>query len=108
MVLPWVNELSAVIVSSSEQRPATRCEIRFQVGDRSFGLDLATGAVTDGSRASSEIAGSEQTFEQIIAGQETLQSAYRAGALVLSGDPEPFLRLAILLERLATAQVYLQ
>jgi hypothetical protein len=108
MVFPWAQELSAVIASSSEQRSSTPSEIRFRVGDRSFGLDLVTGVITDGVRASSEIVGSEHTFELITSGQETLQSAYRAGAIALSGDPESFLRLAMALERLASAQVCLQ
>jgi hypothetical protein len=108
MVFPWVQELSAVVVSSLEQRPAAPSEIRFSIGEKSCGLDLSTGAITDGARASSEILGSEVAFEQIMSGRETLQSAYRAGAITLSGDPEHFLRLAMVLERLASAQVCVQ
>jgi hypothetical protein len=108
MVLSWVNELSAAIASSGRQRPATRCEIRFRVGSQTFGLDVATGAVTDGLGATSEIAGEEEAFNAIMCGDETLQSAYRAGAIHLSGDPEPFLRLAMLIDRYAASRVCVQ
>ncbi len=106
--LPWVNELSSVIAASATQRPPGRCEIRFRVDQHTFGIDLASGTVTDGTLASSEIAGDEYTFGRIMSGQETLQSAYRGGAITLSGDPEPFLRLAMALDRLAATQVCLQ
>ncbi len=73
--------------------------MRFQVGDTKLGLDLSSGEITDGSKASSEIVANEETLGRIVQGKETLQSAFRQGHVSLSGDPEPFLRLAMVLDR---------
>ena len=99
MVRSWVSELSAVIAATHMQRTGPRCEVRFKVGSHTFGLDLVSGELTDGVSASSEIVGDEPIFDLIMAGRETLQSAYRSGLITLSGDPEPFLRLSIAIDR---------
>jgi len=99
MVTSWIKELSSVVAASLKSDSVRLGEVRFRVGDAQVGLDLSSGEITDGSKASSEIAGSEETIEKIVQGKETLQSAFRQGHISLSGDPEPFLRLAMVLDR---------
>jgi hypothetical protein len=99
MVATWVSQLSAVIAALNIPRVGPRCEVRFKIGVRTFGLDLVSGELTDGTEASSEILGDESVLSLIMMGQETLQSAYRSGLIQLSGDPEPFLRLSVVLDR---------
>ncbi len=74
-------------------------EIKFRVGVQEVGLNLTTGEITDGSNACAELACSDEMLERIVRGIDTLQSAFRQGKILLTGDPEPFLRLAIVLDR---------
>lgn len=108
MVSPWIHELSAAVTSSQSIPSFPSCEVRFRVGENQFGLDLSSGIVTEGSKAQAEISGGEGTFENIIQGRDTLQAAYRAGRVTLIGDPEPFLRLSVLLDRCASLRVCVQ
>jgi hypothetical protein len=99
MIRSWIKELSSVIAASLRRDSVGLGEVRFLVGDTQVGLDLSSGEITDGSNASSEIVGSEETLARIVQGKETLQAAFRQGHISLSGDPEPFLRLAMVLDR---------
>ena len=104
----WLEELRSVVMSSKHSHAFPRCEVRFRVDGHQFGLDLASGDATDGSAASSELSGSDEIFERIVSGQDTLQAAYRPGRVTLTGDPEPFLRLSVLLDRCASLRVCVQ
>jgi hypothetical protein len=99
MVKEWIKELSSVVAASGVADSAGHGEVRFKVGDTQVGLDLSSGEITEGSKASSEIVASEDALERIVCGKETLQAAFRQGHISLSGDPEPFLRLAMVLDR---------
>jgi hypothetical protein len=108
MVSSWVSELGAVIAATNVQRGGPQCEVRFKVGSHAFGLDLVSGEVTDGSAAGSEIVVDDSVFGLIMSGRETLQSAYRSGLIQLSGDPEPFLRLSLAIDRCQQQSAYVQ
>jgi hypothetical protein len=99
MVRSWVKELSSVVAASRRNDTGALGEVRFRVEDTQIGVDLSSGEITDGAKASSEITGSNETLEKIVQGKETLQAAYRQGHISLCGDPEPFLRLAMVLDR---------
>lgn len=99
MVRSWLKELSSVVAALPKDDSPDLGEVRFRIGDTQIGLDLSSGEITDGSKAGSEISGSEETLERIVQGKETLQSAFRQGHISLSGNPEPFLRLAMVLDR---------
>jgi hypothetical protein len=105
MVKTWIKELSSVVAASVVANSAGLGEVRFKVGDTQIGLDLSSGEITEGSKASSEIVASEETLGRIVQGKETLQSAFRQGHISLTGDPEPFLRLAMVLDRCSSLKM---
>lgn len=95
----WLHELSGLISAAAGAIPGTQCEIRVRCGDFTGGIDLATGSLSAGVNASSEIRGDEASLLALARGQVTLQAAFREGIINLTGDPEPFLRLAMILDR---------
>lgn len=95
----WLYELSGLIAASGGALPGTHCEVRVRCGDSVNGVDLITGALSSGDCARSELLANETALQSLVRGEVTLQSAFRSGAVELSGDPEPFLRLAMILER---------
>jgi hypothetical protein len=97
MVPAWVFDLSGLIVSAGNEAPAL--EVLFRGEGFLCGINIATGEVTSGERAVSQITGKDELFRRLIRGEVTLQSAYRAGSIQLTGDPEPFLRLSMVLDR---------
>ncbi|MFN4895639.1 MAG: SCP2 sterol-binding domain-containing protein [Pseudomonadota bacterium] len=95
----WLHELSGLISASGATRPGVLCEIRVRCGEVVSGIDLSTGQISSGVNATSEVSGDEQSLQRLVRGETTLQSAFRSGAIHLNGDPEPFLRLAMILDR---------
>lgn len=95
----WLHELSGLIRASESSVPPVCCEIRVRCGDVVGGVDLATGKISAGDGAASELRGDEASLQRLVRGEITLQAAFRSGKIELSGEPEPFLRLAMLLER---------
>jgi hypothetical protein len=92
----WIFDLSGLIASSAQDAPALEVALRSE--DALFGINIATGEVTSGEQAVSQIRGSEATFKSLVKGELTLQAAYTAGSIELSGDPEALLRLSIVLQ----------
>jgi hypothetical protein len=99
MASSWLHELSGLIAAAAGAVPGAQCEIRVRCGDFTGGVDLATGSLSTGVDASAELRGDEGTLCALVRGEFTLQSAFREGIISLTGDPEPFLRLAMLLDR---------
>lgn len=99
MIGSWLHELSGLIASAGGSIPGGQCEIRVRCGDSAAGIDLATGGLSTGVQANSEICGDESSLIALVRGEVTLQSAFREGIIALTGEPEPFLRLAIILDR---------
>jgi hypothetical protein len=95
----WLHELSGLIAASGGSLPGTPCEVRVRCGDSVNGVDLITGALSSGDGARSELFANEGALQSLVRGEVTLQWAFRSGAIELSGEPEPFLRLAMILER---------
>ncbi len=102
MERPWIHELSGLIAAANINGP--NCELRLRFDSHTCGVNLANGDLSTGDSAVSEVAGSEAELEAIVKGETTLQAAYRSGLVNLSGDPEPFLRLAMVLDRGYKAQ----
>jgi hypothetical protein len=100
----WLHDLSGLIAAAQGPVPGTQCEIRVRCGDSTSGIDLATGSLSSGRQARSEICGDEATLRSLVRGDVTLQGAFREGAIALSGDPEPFLLLAMILDRARVAE----
>ena len=94
-----------MLAASGHSAEESLGEIRFLVGSSQVGLNLSSGEITDGSAARAEIVCNEDILGRIVRGVETLQSAFRQGRVSLSGDPEPFLRLAIVLDRSAALKL---
>jgi hypothetical protein len=99
----WLHELSGLIGAAASMSVGPNLEIRFRCGDAVYGIDLASGSVSGGERAASELCGDEEIMNSLVRGEVTLQAAFRSGRVVLTGDPEPFLRLAIVLDRARAA-----
>jgi hypothetical protein len=99
----WFHELSGLVAASASMSPGIHSEIRFRSGDFVGGIDLGSGAISTGEKALSEISGDESVFNSLLQGEISLQGAFRSGRIVLSGDPEPFLYLAMILERQRSA-----
>lgn len=78
--------------------------VRVRCGTFVKGVDLTTGTIVSHEDTTSELSGDEATLTSLIRGEITLQAAFRSGAVRLAGDPEPFLRLAIILDRVRAAQ----
>jgi hypothetical protein len=97
MTPAWVFDLSGLIVSAGNDAPAL--EVLFRGESFLCGINIATGEVTSGERAASQITATDDVFKRLVSCEVTLQSSYRAGSIQLSGDPEPFLRLAMVLDR---------
>ena len=95
----WLHELSGLIRSSDSDISPIHCEIRVRCGDVVNGIDLASGSISAGDTATSELSGDEASLQSLVRGEITLQAAFRSGMIHLTGAPEPFLRLAILLDR---------
>lgn len=100
----WLHELSGLISAAAGTIPGTQCEIRVRCGDFAGGIDLATGGLSTGANASSEVRGDEGTLTALVRGEVTLQSAFSEGIINLTGAPEPFLRLAMILDRARQAE----
>jgi hypothetical protein len=79
--------------------PGATCEIRVRCGDFTGGIDLATGSLTSGVNANSEMQSNEAALVALVRGELTLQAAFAEGVINLTGEPEPFLRLAMILDR---------
>jgi hypothetical protein len=95
----WLHELSGLIRASQSAVSPIHCEIRVRCGDVVHGIDLASGSISAGDTAASELRGDEASLQSLVRGETTLQAAFRSGKIELNGEPEPFLRLAILLDR---------
>ena len=94
----WIVELASLAASSPQIPELVPLEVGFDVSGAKLGLDLLFGRITDGSAASCWISGSSEDFSDLVAGKVTLQRAYLAGRVKLSGEPEGLLRLAFLLD----------
>ena len=95
----WLHQLSGLVATAVGTIPVVRGEIRLCCGDATAGLSLASGDLTTGQDAGSELRADEKTMQELLRGDISLQAAYRAGRVVLTGDPEPFLFLAMILEQ---------
>lgn len=95
----WLAELSAVVTAAPEFKSWPSFEVAFLSNENRVGLDLSTGAITDGSRASCSVSGAERVFEDLVRRTVTLQKAYAAKLVDLAGAPENLLRLALVFER---------
>jgi hypothetical protein len=93
----WLYEISGLVAVSAADVPNINSEVRFRCGDTAQSIRLADGQISAGDSASSEIVGDEEIFKDLAAGRISLQAAYSAGRVGLSGDPEPLLRLAMVL-----------
>jgi len=94
----WIAELAAVSASSPQLSELGALEVGFEVAGVKRGLELSVGRVTDGSSAVCWLTGSNQVFSELVSGEVTLQHAYVTGQIQLSGEPEGFLRFALLLD----------
>ena len=99
----WLHELSGLITAAAGAFPGIRSEIRVRCGDQVSGIELGTGKISAGERAVSEICADRASLESLVRGELSLQAAFRTGKIALTGDPEPFLQLAMLLERQRSA-----
>ncbi len=101
----WLHELSGLVAAGAGAIPGDQCEIRVRCGDSAAGINLATGGISTGVRANSEILGDESSLTALVRGEVTLQAAFREGIVTLSGDPEPFLRLSMILDKMHRAEL---
>ncbi len=95
----WLTELSAVVTAAPEFKTWPPFEVAFLSTNARVGLDLSTGAITDGSRASCSVSGAESVFQGLVKRTVTLQKAYASKLVELAGTPEHLLRLALVFER---------
>jgi hypothetical protein len=93
----WLYDISGLIAVSAADIPNISSEVRFRSGNIVHGIRLADGQISSGESAQSEIVGEDEIFKDLAAGKVSLQAAYSAGKVKLSGDPEPLLRLAMVL-----------
>ncbi|MEY4668016.1 MAG: hypothetical protein RL518_715 [Pseudomonadota bacterium] len=94
----WIVELASLAAASPQIPELVPLEVGFEVAGAKLGLDLLFGRITDGSKASSWISGTNEALSDLVAGKMTLQKAYLTGQVKLSGEPEGLLRLAFLLD----------
>jgi hypothetical protein len=99
MSTDWLHELSGLITAAQGAFPGIRSEIRVRCGDQVSGIELGTGRISAGEKAASEICADKASLESLVRGELSLQSAFRTGKVALTGDPEPFLQLAMILDR---------
>jgi hypothetical protein len=99
----WLYKISGLVATSAADIPNINSEIRFRCGDTVQGVSLANGVLSSGEQARSEVAGDELVFNELASGQISLQAAFSSGRVHLSGDPEPLLRLAMVLSGGAAA-----
>lgn len=99
----WLYELSGLVASSADEVPGLRGEIRIKCGALARGIELSTGALSSGEGAHAEIKGDEASLSALVRGEISLQSAFRSGTLELSGQPELFLRLSMILDKQSNA-----
>jgi hypothetical protein len=100
----WLYELSGLVASSAYEVPGLKGEIRIKCGALVHGIELGTGALSSGEGADAEITGDEASLSALVRGEISLQSAFRSGALELSGQPELFLRLSMILDKRSNSQ----
>lgn len=98
MQAPWTHQLFGIINARSPHVVEPGCTVRFSTESGTFGVDLATGEVNSGEDAKSEVVASDEVLTRIINRELSLQIAYKEQAVTLSGEPEPFLRLAMVLD----------
>lgn len=94
----WIVELASLAAASPQIPELVPLEVGFKVDNRTFGLDLLFGRVTDGSSARSWLTARDEDFASLVFGDLTLQRAHLTGIVKLSGEPEGLLRLAFLLD----------
>jgi hypothetical protein len=94
----WIVRLAALAASSPQIPELVPLQVGFEVGGKRLGLDLTYGRITDGASAQCLLAGSSDTFDELVEGTLTLQRAHVTGRVKLSGEPEGLLRLAFLLD----------
>ena len=95
----WLKQLSAVVAAATEFKTWPPFEVAFLSQDTRVGLDLSSGAITDGSRATCSVSGEDSIFHQLVTRSVTLQKAYAAKLVELAGAPESLLRLALVYDR---------
>jgi hypothetical protein len=93
----WLYEISGLIAVSAADVPNITGGVRLRCGEFARSIRLADGQILAGDSACSEILGDEDIFKDLAAGRISLQAAFSAGRVSLSGDPEPLLRLAMVL-----------
>lgn len=98
MQAPWTHQLFGIINARARQPVEPGCTVRFSTESGTFGVDLSTGEVSSGEDAKSEVVASDEVLTRIINRELSLQIAYKEQAITLSGEPEPFLRLAMVLD----------
>ncbi len=94
----WLIELLAVANASVEAAEIPTFEIGLLVSGHSFGFTAPPALISDGSKATAWLEGSQATFQQIIEGSLTPQQAFLSGLLSCRGEPESLLRFTALLE----------
>jgi len=95
----WLTQLSSVVAAAPEFKSWPAFEVAFLSTDSKVGLDLSSGAITDGSRATCSVSGAETVFRELVTRTMTLQKAYASKLVELAGAPENLLRLALVFER---------
>lgn len=95
----WLKELSAVVAAAPEFKSWPPFEVAFLSDQTRVGLDLSSGAITDGTRATCSVSGEDSIFRQLVKRSVTLQKAYAGKLVELAGAPETLLRLALVYER---------
>ncbi len=95
----WLKQLSAVVAAAPELKTWPHFEVAFVSNETRVGLDLSSGAITDGSRATCSVSGADSVLGQLVTRSVTLQRAHATKLVELAGAPESLLRLALVYER---------
>jgi hypothetical protein len=101
----WLYEISGLVAVCAAEVPNINSEIRFRCGDLVKGISLANGQILSGESARSEVAGDESALNELATGRVSLQAAFSSGMVRLSGDPEPLLRLAMVLSGISSRSI---
>jgi hypothetical protein len=94
----WTHRLFGLITAQSKGLVEPGCIIKFITESGTFCIDLATGETAQGLNAQSEMEGSDEVLSKIVNRELSLQVAYKEGTITLRGEPEPFLRLSVVLD----------
>jgi hypothetical protein len=98
MSAQWTHQLFGRISAQPHRVAEPGCTIKFLTESGTFCIDLATGEMASDIDAQSKLVGSDEVLTKIVNQELSLQVAYKEKSITLSGEPEPFLRLAMVLD----------